>query len=368
MPSKEQIAAGHRPVRNTRIRTLIPTPQELAALEPDVTVRATAAGVEYVRTPDACFDKLADFPYQPKYVDIDGLRMAYIDEGPRDAQTLLLMHGQPVWGYLYRRMIPILLAAGHRVVVPDMMGMGRSDKPIDQRYHDYYTHVGNFETFLKKLELKDISLLCQDWGSVIALLVVAEQPALFSRVLLTNGVMVGFVLNPFSIPEPVELDRAAPDIIQGLFVPHLADPFPVMFQAWINYTLTAGDSWDPGQFLALNCTAGGRPLSPQEEQAYRAPFPSLIYKAGPRTLPSMVCGIGPRNLAGWSKLMAFTGPFLHVRGSRDTQFGTIELQELHTSLIPGAQGQPHGMLDAGHFIQDNKGEELAEIFNRFIAS
>ena len=293
--------------------------------------------------------------------------MAYLDEGPRDGEILLLMHGQPVWGYLYRRIIPFLLEAGHRVITPDLIGFGRSDKPIDQRYHTFDGQVNNLNRFLESLELNDITMLCQDWGSVIGLTAAGEQPQKFSRILLTNGALATWISNPFYIPEPVELDTSAPTIMEHMIANrNYQNPFPVSFQGWINYTLTA-KNWNPEEMVKVQAMMGGRPVSEAEVAGYAAPFPPLIYKAGPRTFPSMICNIGLRTMRAWDGLRSFNKPFLHVRGTLDKDFGTEELQRFHTELIPGAADQPHTALEASHFIQDDKGEELAEILNHFIA-
>jgi haloalkane dehalogenase len=293
------------------------------------------------------------------------LRIHYLDEGPADGDVVLLMHGQPTWSYLYRKMIPPLVAAGHRVIAPDLVGLGRSDKPIDQGYHRYETHVANVESLIDALGLRDITLVCQDWGSVIGLRIVAERPELFARVLATNAALGGWSPHVFYIPEPVELDEQAPEIAQAL-APHFADPFPVFFQAWINYTLTAA-AFRPEQFVAMACAGAGFPLTPDEVAGYAAPFPSLIYCAGPRTLPSMVCQVGARNLVAHGKLAGYERPFLHVGATRDAHFGSQEMQDLFVGMVAGAKGQRHTRIEAGHFIQDNAGEELAEILVRFIA-
>lgn len=367
MPTQEQIHAGHLGRRNSVVKTVLPPPDVLAEREPDVELLRTESGVQFVRTPASCFGALEDYPWKPRYAEIDGLRMAYIDEGPKDAECLLLVHGQPTWGYIYRRMIPILLEAGYRVIVPDLIGFGRSDKPIDQRYHAFDKHADNLTDFIKALNLTGVSLLCQDWGSVVSLVVAAEQSERFSRILLTNGALLAWVVNPFYIPEPVELDPDISGILEFFGeTSAFSAPFPVFFQSWINYTLTA-ERWKPEEMIALSAMAGGRPLTDEEISAFAAPFPSLIYRAAPRTFPSMICQLGARNLRAWEELSRFTKPFLIVRGALDNQFGTKELQQIHIDLIPGASGQPHSTLQAGHFTQDNKGEELAEIFCQFIA-
>lgn len=367
MIKAEHKTAGFQKGRNHKIRTVLPSPEDLAAREPDVEVMSTPEGVAFVRTPEDRFAKAKDYPWQPKYADIDGLRMAYVDAGPENAKPILLLHGQPTWSYLYRRMIPLLTAAGHRVIAPDLIGFGQSDKPIDQRFHTFDTQADSLATFVAALDLTDTTLLCQDWGSVLGLTVAAEDQDRFARILLTNGALLSFVKNPFYIPEPVELDSEAAGFMEHMAASGaFAEPFPVFFQEWINYTLTA-EAWRPEDMIALSNLVGGRENSEAEKAAFAAPFPSLIYMAGPRTFPSMICQLGTRTQKAWIALGQFEKPFLNVRGVRDRDFGSKELQQLHIDLIPGAKGQPHTSIDAGHFSQDNKGEELAEILIRFIA-
>jgi haloalkane dehalogenase len=365
MPTVEQKKAGYTGVRNGTIGTLLPPPAELAAREPDVEVMTSANGVAFVRTPDARFDGLPGYDFAPHYVEVDGLRMHYVDEGPRTGETVLLLHGQPTWSYLHRRMIAPLAAAGFRVIAPDLIGCGKSDKPIDLRYHHFETHVANMKTFVQALGLERINLFCQDWGSCFGLRMVGDRGDLFARVVVSNGGLPVLTPQPFYIPEPVELDESAPTILEALG-PVLDQPFPVFFQAWINFTLTS-PGFDPGQMVAFACAQGQRPLTPEEIAGYNAPFPSMIYKAAPRAFPSMMNQCGARNAVAWGGLARFTRPFLHIGGVHDKQFGTAEIQNQFIAVVPGARGQRHGFMDAGHFIQDNKGEELADRIIAFIA-
>jgi pimeloyl-ACP methyl ester carboxylesterase len=291
--------------------------------------------------------------------------MHYVDEGPRDGEIVLLLHGQPASSYLYRRMIRPISDKGYRVIVPDHIGFGKSDKPIDPRFHLFERQVGLVKAFIQRLGLDAISLFAQDWGSCFGLRIVGDRPDLFARVAISNGGLPVFTPPIFYIPEPVELDDAAPNLLQALG-PTVGEPFPVSFQAWINFTLTS-PGFDPGQMIAFICAQGGRPLSSEEVAAYNAPFPSLLYRAGPRAFPSMVNQCGPRNGVAWGGLARFTRPFLHIRGTLDKQFGTLEMQDDMVQLIPGARGQPHAALEAGHYIQDNKGEELAAMLIDFFA-
>jgi len=365
MPSMDQKQRGYLGVRNATIRTLSPSPEELAAAEPGVEVMRTAHGTPFVRTPESRFDNLPDYAFAPHYVEIDGLRMHYVDEGPRTGETVLLLHGQPAWSYLYRRMIGPLASAGYRVIAPDHIGFGRSDKPIDPRFHHFERQVALVKAFVQALGLDGITLFAQDWGSCFGLRIVGDRPDLFARVAISNGGLPVFTPPIFYIPEPVELDAGAPSILQALG-PTAGEPFPVAFQAWINFTLTS-PGFDPGQMIAFMCAQGRRPLSEAEIAAYNAPFPSILYRAGPRAFPSMVNQCGPRNAVAWGGLARFTRPFLHVRGTLDTQFGTQEMQDDMVQAIPGARGQAHAALEAGHYIQDNQGEALAGLLLEFFA-
>lgn len=365
MPTTEQKQRGYADVRNAAIKTLLPSPEELAAAEPGVTIHTSRGGVAFVRTPEERFSNLPDYDFAANYVEIDGLRMHYVDEGPRDGEIVLLLHGQPAYSYLYRRMIRPISDKGYRVIVPDHIGFGKSDKPIDPRFHVFERQVGLVKAFIQRLGLDAISLFAQDWGSCFGLRIVGDRPDLFARVAISNGGLPVFTPPIFYIPEPVELDDAAPNLLQALG-PTVGEPFPVSFQAWINFTLTS-PGFDPGQMIAFMCAQGGRPLSSEEVAAYNAPFPSLLYRAGPRAFPSMVNQCGPRNAVAWGGLARFIRPFLHIRGTLDKQFGTLEMQDDMVQLIPGARGQPHAALEAGHYIQDNKGEELAAMLIDFLA-
>jgi pimeloyl-ACP methyl ester carboxylesterase len=178
----------------------------------ELEVMTTADGVEFVRTPDACFENLPDWPYEPQYVEIDGLRQAYVDVGSGESsETILLLHGQPSWSYLYRKMIPVLADAGHRVIAMDHVGMGRSDKPIDLDYYTYLGHVARLEAFIQELELEqgNFNIFVQDWGSLIGLYVVGTRPDWFDRVVVGNGFLPTFPEGeiPFPVPEIPQLTR-----------------------------------------------------------------------------------------------------------------------------------------------------------------
>ncbi len=331
----------------------------------DVLVLETEDGLQFVRTPDERFEGLPGYPFEPNYVTIDGLRLHYLDEGPADGEIVLLLHGEPSWSYLYRKMIPILADAGNRVVVVDLIGMGRSDKPIDLNVHTYAQHIDWLTRFIETLDLQAITLFSQDWGGLIGLRIVGDHPERFARVVAANTrlpvIPPGF--NPFTVPDEIEID---PD--KGGFAAFLRsvdDQLPQFerFQRWLEYALTAPDLRPSEVVEALTVTE----LTPGEKAGYDAPYPSLIYKAAIRAFPSMIAAVEDENAVAWAALGEFDKPFLTLFGRVDRNLGSEEVQNLLVDHVPGAKGQPHDFFDAHHFIQEDIGEELAGRVNAFIA-
>ena len=328
-------------------------------------IRFTADCRPFVRTGDERFAALPDFPFAPHYATVDGLRMHYIDEGPADGEVVLLLHGQPAWSYLYRKMIPILAAAGFRVIAPDHIGMGRSDKPVRVEDYRYLQHVAWIEEFLDVLGLQDITLFCQDWGSLIGLRVVGDRPERFARVVVANGrlpvIPAAIDLNRFyHVPRPPLLNPDAPLTLTTC----TADQF-TCFSEWIAYALT-NPAFRPSQVLA-QLTAQTPSLA--ELAAYDAPFPDLVYMAGPRAFPSLVVTLNevPTNEAARLVFDHFEKPLLTLFGRLDHNLGTEAVQAELRDTVPGAQGQAHHAYeDANHFIQEDKGEDLARRVVDFI--
>ena len=334
--------------------------------EPEV--RTTGSGVEYVRTPDACFEGLPGWPYEPEYVEIDGLRQAYIDEGPSDGEVVLLLHGQPAWSYLYRDMIPVLVDAGYRVIAMDHLGMGRSDKPTEIDSYSYLGHSDRLEEFIGELGLTDINLFVQDWGSVIGLRVAGENPDLFATIAVGDGALpvvpAGTELYP-----PVE----NPDELTDLTAPYAAippqqPPFydgcepltvaePGYFGNWMAYAMTA-ESFRPSETVEALTWFD---VPDDEEAAYDAPFPSRVYMAGTRTFPSLINDVPGANDAARAGLDAYEKPFLTLWATNDPgQLGSCAAQQSLVDSVPGAAGQPHDRLpEASHFLQDDQGTEIA---------
>lgn len=292
--------------------------------------RVTPSGLEFVRTPDERFEELDGFSYEPHDVDVDGLRVAYVDEGPTDAAPLLLLHGEPTWSYLYRRMIPILVDAGHRCVAPDLIGFGRSDKPTERSTYTYASHVAWMKKFLDAIGLPPATLFAQDWGGLIGLRVVAEQPDRFERVAIGNtGLPVGESLGPG-------------------------------FDVWLEMSQSL-DFTDAGALLARAVQA--RELTRAEQDAYSAPFPESASTAGALEFPCLV-PITPEhdgveeNLAAWQALEQWTKPFLTLWCPGDQVLG--HLGQEFIDRVPGAADQPHQTFEpGGHFVQDDRGEDVA---------
>jgi haloalkane dehalogenase len=295
--------------------------------------------MEILRTPDDRFAALPGFPYAPRYAELGELRMHYIDEGPRDGAVVLCLHGEPSWSYLYRKMIPPLVGAGLRVVAPDLVGFGRSDKPASRDDYTFQRHVDWMAGFLDAIDLRDVTLFCQDWGGLIGLRLVAEDPGRFARVVASNT-----------------------------FLPTGDRPAPPAFLSWRAFSQTVPE-FPVGKIVAAGCA---RSVAPEVIAAYEAPFPDERYKAGARQFPALVPAspddpASAPNRAAWEHLRAYTRPFLTVFGDSDpiTRGADRHLQ----AAIPGAAGQPHATIArGGHFIQEDAGEELAEIVAAFIAS
>jgi len=293
--------------------------------------------IDFVRTPDERFARLTNYPFSANYVDINCLRMHYVDEGPKDAAPILMMHGEPTWSYLYRHMIPICTAAGHRVIAPDLIGFGKSDKPTNIKDYSYQSHMDWMQTFIDTLELQNITLVCQDWGSLLGLRLAAENESLFKAIVLGNGGL------PTGEQEP-----------------------PNAFKLWRAFALNS--PWFP---IARIVESGSfKKLSKNERQAYDAPFPNKKYKAGSRAFPALV-PVSPDNPAtaankkAWEVLKQWQKPFLTTFSNGDpiTRGG----EKIIHDLVPGAKGLAHKKLKGGHFLQEDAGIEFAQAINELLA-
>jgi len=293
--------------------------------------------MEVLRTPDERFLNLPGFPFLPHYLEVGGLRMHYVDEGPRGAAPLLLLHGEPSWSYLYRKMIPVFTAAGLRAIAPDLIGFGRSDKPARREDYTYQRHVDWLRDFLFALELREITLVCQDWGGLIGLRLVAEEGDRFARVVAANT----FLPTGDVSPGPA-------------------------FLAWQKF------SQETPRFHAGGIVKGGcaKDVAPEVVAAYDAPFPEERFTAGARQFPLLV-PTSPQdpaaaaNRAAWQRLEEFKRPFLTAFSDRDpiTRGGDKAL----VARVPGARGQDHVTIEgAGHFLQEDAGEAFAVVVRDFV--
>jgi haloalkane dehalogenase len=315
---------------------------------------------DVVRTPDSRFENLPDYPFAPNYVDVQGYRIHYVDQGPKDGETVLLMHGQPSWSYLYRHMIPLLAAKGYRVIAPDNVGFGKSDKPLSQSSHSYQMHVDVMSGFVDAIDLKDATLFAQDWGGLIGLRVVEQRPKRFARIMLSNTALpaTGGIKGWLGYP----LFRAAvwnAGDVQELNLG--GDSFS--FTSWVAYAKTV-NKFD---FAKLFQAATTRQLSEAELAAYAAPFPSEDTIAGVRMFPSLVASQLRQNQAVMDDFYAkWNKPLITAFGADDTLMAG---QEKVWQKVPGAQGQAHTLVkDGAHFIQEDKPQELVEILTKFIQS
>lgn len=296
--------------------------------------------MQVLRTPDARFEGLADWPFPPQYLtltDADGtqLRLHYVDEGPRDGAPVLLMHGEPSWAYLYRHVIAGLVARGHRVIAPDLIGFGRSDKPASRTDYTYERHVAWMSQWLTALDLRDLRLFCQDWGGLIGLRLVAAFPERFAGLVIANtGMPVGTGMSD-------------------------------AFRAWLEFSQNV-----PVMPIGMIVNGGTtRNLSDVEVAAYDAPFPDETFKEGARQFPTLVPmtpehGSVAENIAAWKVLERFDKPVVTAFSDNDpvSKGGDVPIQ----ARIPGAKGQPHVTLSGGHFLQEDCPDDIVEILDALI--
>ncbi|OIN79458.1 haloalkane dehalogenase [Mycobacterium malmoense] len=291
--------------------------------------------MDVLRTPDSRFENLEGYPFVANYLDVAAgdtppLRMHFLDEGPADGPPIVLLHGEPTWSYLYRTMIPPLADAGNRVLAPDLIGFGRSDKPSRIEDYTYLRHVEWVTSWFERLNLKDVTLFAQDWGSLIGLRIAAERGDRIARLVVANG-----------------------------FLPTAERPTSPAFFAWRAFA-----RYSPVLPAGRIVSAGTvRRVSPKVRAGYDAPFPDKAYQAGARAFPNLVPTAPndpaiPANRAAWDGLGRWEKPFLAIFGARDPILGRADRPLI--KHIPGAAGQPHARINASHFIQEDAGPELAD--------
>jgi len=297
--------------------------------------------MDYVETPEERFADLKDYPFAPHHhvVDPSGMRMHYVDEGPRDAAPILMLHGEPSWSYLYRSMIPVAVAAGRRVIAPDLIGFGKSSKPTRMADYTYDRHCDWVQSLIEGLDLREITLVCQDWGSLIGLRLAAELEDRFAAVVIGNG----------GLPGGESGSAGRPGLVNAL-----------AFLAW----RTFARFWPTLPISRILQTGTKRTLDADELRAYDAPFPDESYKAGARAFPLLV-PISPRdpalerNHAAWRVYERWEKPFLTAFSDGDPI--TRGMDRAMQKRIPGARGLPHTTLAGGHFLQEDSGPALAKL-------
>jgi haloalkane dehalogenase len=299
--------------------------------------------MECLRTDDGCFANLPGYNFAAHYLMVDDseggqLRVHYLDEGPRDAEPILLLHGEPTWSFLYRKMIPILVQAGHRVIAPDLVGFGRSDKPSKRSDYTYQRHVDWMTSLVLQLKLTNIMLVCQDWGGLIGLRLAAEDTQRYTGIVAANTML------PTGDHEPGEA-----------------------FKQWKKFSQDV-ELFPTGNLINSACVST---LSADVIAAYDAPFPQEKYKEGARQFPLLVPTTpddpaAEKNRSAWKVLSQWQKPFLTAFSDSDPI--TAGGDKLMQKLIPGTKGQKHTtIVSAGHFLQEDKGEALAEVVVQFIA-
>ena len=287
-----------------------------------------------LRTPDERFAGLAGWPYTPQYLQIDGLRMHYVDEGPRDAEvTVLCLHGQPSWGYLYRKMIPVFTAAGLRVVAPDLFGFGRSDKPEDEAWYTFDQHRQVLLQFVEKMDLRNVLLVVQDWGGILGLTLPMARPERYTRLLVMNTAL------------------GLGEVGEG-------------FRQWRAYSNS-----QPDMAVGRLFQRGNPHLTPAEAAAYDAPFPDVRYKAGVRRFPNLVPDGADAPGAETSRQAArfwstqWQGDSFMAIGMQDPVLGPPVMRALR-KLIRGCP-EPMEVAEGGHFVQEHGGPIAAAALRRF---
>lgn len=314
-----------------------------------------------VRTEESRFSDLPGFPFEPHYADVanprgaGSLRMHFVDEGPRNAPVVLMTHGEPTWSYLYRKLVPVFAAAGLRAVAPDHIGFGRSDKLTNPAEYTFERHVEWLHQLLVSLDLRDITLVCQDWGGPISLAALAREPERFARVVVGNTML-----------HTTEAEFAGRITLANHSTGETDQTVGGFLLDWMLHAHRAVD------FVASGSVHGAtaRELAPEVAAAYDAPFPSEWHKAGMRQFPALIPVTrndpgSVLNLATWRALAGFERPFLTLFGDSDPS--TQGWDAIFQERVPGARGQPHQTLErAGHFWQEDCGDEAARIIVQWI--
>ena len=334
--------------------------------------------MKYVRTPDSRFEDLQDYAFEPHYVSVPDqeggvLRMHYLDEGPTDGEVILCLHGQPTWSFLYRHMVSIFVAVGYRVIAPDFVGFGRSDKPLERNDYTYANHVSWLASLVEQGELRDITLVCQDWGGLIGLRYATQDPDRFARIVAANtGLPDANGVDDGDVNSVSERMRAHYNSLpvyeepQAMALGMMSDPQGMGFLHWVKFCADA-----PVLRVSdvVRFSSGGN-LNEEDAMGYDAPFPSNESMAGARQFPSLVPLIPdnpaiPANREAWKVLENWVKPFLTAFSDSDpvTAGAHARFQE----SVPGAKNQDHVTIEgAGHFLQEQAPVALSEAVIEFI--
>jgi haloalkane dehalogenase len=294
--------------------------------------------MKVLRTPEERFADLPDFGYSPRYAGVGELRLAYVEAGPAEGEPVLLLHGEPSWSFLYRKVMPVLADAGLRAIAADLVGFGRSDKPADMGDHTYAQHVEWIRALaFDRLDLHGLTLVGQDWGGLIGLRLVAEHPDRFARVVAANtGLPTG--------------DQAMPEV-------------------WLRFreVVRTAPALSVSRLVQSGCQTR---LAPEVLAAYEAPFPDPAFAAAVRAMPNLVPATpddpaSQANRAAWRQLSAWDKPFLVAFSDRDPITGAMA--PILQRAIPGAAGIEHPVISgAGHFLQEDAGERLGAVIADFV--
>ena len=285
-----------------------------------------------LRTDEARFEGLPDYPFLPNYQEVEsGLRMHFVDEGPANGTPVIMLHGEPTWSYLYRHMIPVVAAAGHRVLAPDLIGFGKSDKPVALSDYSYDNHLRWLSHWLEALDIRDATLVCQNWGSLLGLRLAADNPDRFNRIIVGNGML------------PTGDTRVS-----------------TTFKVWKAFA--SHSPWFPVSKIVQLGTE--RTLTKPELAAYEAPFPRDEYKGGARAFPALIPtshtdASSAATREAWRKLEKWRKPFITCFSSGDPITRGVDRQMQRR--IPGAHGQPHMTLPGGHFLQEDSPNSFARM-------
>jgi len=311
-----------------------------------------------LRTPDSRFENLPDYEFQANYMSINGLRIHYVDEGPKEAPPILLMHGEPSWSYLYRKMIPPLVKEGFRAIAPDLVGFGKSDKPMRTKDYSHSQHVDVILQLVRNLNLRDITLFCQNWGGLIGLRVVGEDPDRFARIIAANTglpsakgfkAIIGYPLFKLQVKR---MGRVTQERFKE----------GVNLMTWVAFSKTVPEL-PIGDIMQMGTVSY---LPPEVIGTYEAPFPDESHKAGARIFPYLVPSELSKNRKVWEKVLTkWNKPFLTAFSDRDPI--TRGNDKYFQKMVPGAKSREHITIrDAGHFLQEDKSEELSHLILEFI--